>query len=372
MTYDYSKLNLGKLDYEGIKSSLVSFLKSYPQFENFDFDNNASALNLFLDILCTNTAYNGYYLHSALTNAFPNTAKSKRSLILNAALHGTFIEDVISSRTVATLKNSGVSALPAFSTFTATRTNGTPCFFYNLTSVPVTNGANTTSVELVAGKKVVQFSNFDYNAKVMEIPTIYDAGSLTLQVQEEVTSGVFEFVSWTKIDKFSNYDIEQLNGKVYSVINGPNSYYVTTNIPGAATPSGAVKVVAIEAAGAITDAATVTGCRDSTNITVVSHTTPYGGRDSVSRDYVKSYTAYSSNSFNRIVTENDYVEAIYAFLISKGVTTPKTEIKISSPSAGVIRIFVPELSPELQTELLTLYLASKKLAGIVIEFGKIE
>jgi len=369
MSYDYTKLNIGKLDYEGIKTNLVNFLKSQPKFENFDFDNESSSLNIFLDILAANTAYNGYYLHSVLTNAFPTTAKTKRALLLNAALSGVFIPDNSSARCTATVTNSSATTLPAFSTFNAVRTNGSPCFFYNLEPIPNTPEPNTASVTLVAGKRITQFSNFDYTNKVIEIPLIYDADSLVLQVQEEV-SGNFEFVTWTKVSRYSNIGVENAGGKVYTIKNGPNSYYVTTNIPGALTPSGAVRVIGIESLGSLGNGATITGSRDSAAITVVSTGTVSGGTDTATKDYIRSYSAYISNTKDRIVTQDDYIEGIYEFLLGKGISVTKTDISVTSPSAGTIKVYVPNLSAALQTELITDFLAVRKIAGIVVEYGQ--
>jgi hypothetical protein len=145
------------------------------------------------------------------------------------------IPDNSSARCTATVTNSSSTRLESFSTFNAIRTNGSPCFFYNLEPISQTTEPNTASVTLIAGKRVTQFSNFDYTNKVIEIPLIYDPESLVLQVQEEV-DGNFEFVTWTKISRYSNTSVENSGGKVYTIKNGPNSYYVTTNIPGAVVP----------------------------------------------------------------------------------------------------------------------------------------
>ena len=169
MNYDYSTLNVGKLDYDSIKSSLVTFLQKYPQFQYYDFANQASAINMFLDILSANTAYNGYYLHSVLTNSFPTTASTKRTLLLNAGLHGAFISDTVSSRCVATIKNKETTAIPAYSVFNGTQANGSPCLFYNIASIPVTVDDNTTDVVLVAGKTLTEFGNYDQSKQVISI-----------------------------------------------------------------------------------------------------------------------------------------------------------------------------------------------------------
>ena len=363
MNYDYSTLNVGKLDYDSIKLSLVTFLQKYPQFANYDFANQASAINMFLDILSANTAYNGYYLHSVLTNSFPTTASTKRTLLLNAGLHGAFISDSVSSRCTATIQNKETTAIPAYSVFNGTQSNGSPCSFYNLASIPVTVGDNTTDVVLVAGKTITEFSNYDVTKQVISIPISYDPSTVSFNSFDYTTE-----VPWSRVDKFSNNSGSQ----IFTVLNGPGVYYVTNNISGAEVIIGTVICRALESSGTVTDSAVIPtdGAKNYSNVTVVSHTVPTGGRDGTTKDYIRTYTQYAVNTRDRIVTEYDYKDAIYSFLIGKGLTIAYTDIVISSPSVGQIKFYVPNLSVDLQSELLLDYLAVRKIAGITLLYGQ--
>ena len=362
MNYDYSTLNVGKLDYDSIKSSLVTFLQKYPQFQNYDFANQASAINMFLDILSANSAYNGYYLHSVLTNSFPTTASTKRTLLLNAGLHGAFISDTVSSRCVATIKNKEATAIPAYSVFNGTQANGSPCLFYNLASIPVTVDDDTTDVVLVAGKTITEFGNYDQSKQVISIPISYDPSTVSFSSFD--TSG--SEVSWSRVDKFSNNS----GTTIFTVLNGPGVYYVTNNISGAEVIAGAVICRALESSGTLTDSATILNAKIYSNVTVVSHTNPTGGRNETTKDYIRTYTQYAVNTRDRIVTEYDYKDAIYSFLIGKGVSLAYTDIVISSPDVGEIKFYVPNLSDALQSELLLDYLAVRKIAGITLLYGQ--
>ena len=51
MPYDLKKLNVASLDFDNIKSSLISFLEQQTDLKNLDFRNEASAVNLLLNIL---------------------------------------------------------------------------------------------------------------------------------------------------------------------------------------------------------------------------------------------------------------------------------------------------------------------------------
>jgi len=367
--YDYNNLNVGSLDYGTIKSNLITFFKRYPQLQNFDFDNSTSSISLFLDILASNTAYNGYYLHSVLTNAFPMSATSKKAMMMNASLYGAFIENTVSARCVATLKNTGTQEVPQLSAFLGTRTNGSPCFFYNVDRIPITEGDNTVSINMITGKSVRGFSEFDAEKLYLEIPINYDPTAIVF-LNRELIGSTYDDVAWSQLSNFSNETVENANGKVFTVINGKNGYYVTTNLPGAATPSTTVTVKAVDSDGSLSNSGVINAARDYPSVTVVSHTVPFGGRDEVGRDYVRSYVPYASNTRDRLVTQSDYIDGIYQYLLSKGSSISKTSISVSSPSPGQIKIYVTGLSAELQEDMMVNYLATRKMAGISLTYGQ--
>lgn len=367
MSYDYSTLNIGKLDYSSIRTSLVSFLKKYDQFRDYDFDNSASAISLFIDILSANTAYNGYYLHSVLTNSFPSTATTKRALYLNATLRGVFVADTVSARSTVVVRNTGGTVVPRLTPISAIQADGTPCYFYCLEDIPMTTDDDTVSIEVVGGKAINDFSNFSAQTKTLELPLTYDPTALTFCVISD--DGVTK-TYWTQIDKFSTTN----DTNIFTVLNGPNSYYVTTNISGAAIPSPAVIVSAILSNGSLGNSSTITGIIDYPSVQIVSFTTPSGGRDNITKEYLKTYMPYLSATNDRIVTQTDYVNAIYSFMTLKGFTITKSTISVTVPEVGRLKIYIPDLPSTAQAaaatnELMTDYLATRKIAGITLEYG---
>jgi len=362
MSYDYNNLNVGKLDYDAIKSNLVAFLKKYPKFSEFDFDNPTSSIGIFLDILAANTAYNGYYLQSVLTNAFPYTASTKRLLLLNANMRGALVADTVSARCTISVQNNGSETIPIFSTFIARQTNNVPCFFYNESAIPVT-GTNTITVNMVAGKSLTSFSNFNSQTKSLELPLKYDPTAVALTT---ISDASLTETYWTKVDSYSTSS----ESKIFTIINGPSSYLVTTNVAGAETPPPVVKVYAVESSGSVGNSAVITGIQNYTNVTITNQTTAVGGRDASSINYLKTYVPYMSATKDRLVTQTDYIDSIYSFLLSKNLTLEKSTISVTSPSPGQILIYVPSLnSASIQNELMTSYLPSKKMAGISIRYG---
>ena len=73
MTYQLKNLSVASLDFDDIKTSLISFLSKQPELADIDFANNASTANLLINLLSTVTAYNGVYAQFGYVNSFATT-----------------------------------------------------------------------------------------------------------------------------------------------------------------------------------------------------------------------------------------------------------------------------------------------------------
>ena len=73
MTYQLKDLSVASLDFDDIKSSLISFLSAQPELSDLDFTNPASTTNLLINMLSTVTAYNGVYAQFGYVNSFATT-----------------------------------------------------------------------------------------------------------------------------------------------------------------------------------------------------------------------------------------------------------------------------------------------------------
>ena len=74
------------LDFDNIKESLKTFLKSKSEFADYDFD--ASGLDNILDVLAYNTHFNGLISNFSLNESFLNTAQLRSSIISHAEALG--------------------------------------------------------------------------------------------------------------------------------------------------------------------------------------------------------------------------------------------------------------------------------------------
>ena len=79
-----SKIQLGSLEFEDIKQSIIEFMKtnrtgSAVELNDYDFD--ASALQTLVEILAYNTLYYGHYSNMIANEMFLDTAQKAQSLI---------------------------------------------------------------------------------------------------------------------------------------------------------------------------------------------------------------------------------------------------------------------------------------------------
>ena len=77
-----SKLTVSELDFDNIKSNLKNFLRDQNEFADYDFD--ASAMSVLLDVLSYNTHYNAFYLNMIVNEMFLDTASIRNSVVSRA------------------------------------------------------------------------------------------------------------------------------------------------------------------------------------------------------------------------------------------------------------------------------------------------
>ena len=73
---------INTLEYDDIRASIVTYLKTDPYFKDFNFE--ASNLSRLINIMAYSTMYNGYYMKMLLDESMPDSARTKTSLIGHA------------------------------------------------------------------------------------------------------------------------------------------------------------------------------------------------------------------------------------------------------------------------------------------------
>ena len=113
--------NLTALDFEDVKSSIKSYLRTRTEFTDYDFD--GSSLSYLIDILAYNTYYTAFNANMALNETFLTSATVRDNIVNIAKLLNYVPRSIISSKA---------------------------CLYLELQTTPV-NGEYPTSVTLKKG-----------------------------------------------------------------------------------------------------------------------------------------------------------------------------------------------------------------------------
>ena len=74
-----SGLQITNLDFNSIKDSFKTFLQQQDKLKDYNYD--ASALSVLIDLLAYNTQYNAYYLNMVANEMFLDSAVQRNSVI---------------------------------------------------------------------------------------------------------------------------------------------------------------------------------------------------------------------------------------------------------------------------------------------------
>lgn len=77
-----NSINLVDLDFNSLKTSLISYLKNQDQFKDYDFE--GSNLNVLIDLLSYNSFKNTFFLNMVAAEAFLDSAQMENSIISHA------------------------------------------------------------------------------------------------------------------------------------------------------------------------------------------------------------------------------------------------------------------------------------------------
>lgn len=353
MTYQLKNLSVASLDFDDIKSSLITFLTNQPDLADIDFNNNTSTANLLINILSTVTAYNGVYAQFGYANSFATTTTLLPSLLGIAANSSVLISPVQSASTTRTVTPQGTT-LEAYTTFQANTTKAAQTYFFN---IDVVSAGTAKSITLYSGDQVVSYTNYDYATQSCELPYTVDPRTITFY-ETTTNSGVVN--TWTRVDKSSTAATG--NNETFTVINGPKGYIVTNNFASAKTISttSTVLIKAVVSNGADANSAAITARSDVQFNTTGS---PSGGYDLISVDKARASLLFQATGQQRCVTVSDYINAIMSSGISGTDDEDLITVKTNCCIPGTVDIYVDGLSAENQVSLMS-YLNDKKPVGI--------
>lgn len=272
-----NSLSVSTLDYAGLRSSLVSFMRNYPQFQDYDFE--GSNLSTLIDLLSYNSYINSFYTNMAINEMFIDTAVLRDSVVSHAkelnymprsarASMGYVDIEVIPTDSPAFInmpagfKFQGTDGNGVFTFMTTSNTIITPVGnTYITTEVPVREGVQLTEAFIVNNaiqdqKFIMSNPNIDTTTLVVTVtnniglpeewtyyPSLFDVKTTTKAYFLQATSDKYEIVfgdgvtgvappnNATVVAKYVSCNLDKPNGisafKAGGVIGGYSNFTVT-------------------------------------------------------------------------------------------------------------------------------------------------
>lgn len=372
-----NNVNISDLTFDGIKNSLVNYLKSQDTFKDYNFE--GSGIKTLVDLLAYNTFYYGYYANMMANEMFLDSAKLTNSMISLTKPLGYLIPGAISPKSTVKLKNvNSVLELSPFSVFRGRDISGRPYFFYNLTSVRVGFVGGPTQYEtdyfdVYEGKSVV-FRQLVSVDRVEQSITLTDVNIDPRTIRIEVKyDGVEDFVPWknyllnpetiitseteifflerTKTGyklNFGKYSFSD-TGSAGKRIDDLDEVYISYLVSSGSAANGISNITFVA------DSIPSNGiAKSSTQLEIF--TSSIGGSSQPNLDEIRFFAPKSFARQNRAVTKNDYIALLNELgYVSGGDTDLKFKIfggeEATPPAYGRVFISMLDLNPAIEPQL---------------------
>lgn len=319
-----SSIQLTDLDFDSIKGSLKTFLKSQDTLKDYNYE--GSALSVLLDVLAVNTQFNAYYLNMVANEMFMDTALKRSSVVSHAKLLNYVPKSALapSARVNVIFNNvyDTTLTLPKNTRFISEAIDGTNYTFVTTSSATIetdliAHTATFNEVVLKQGEPVTYGYTVDTTANpktLFELPdSNIDTTTLTVSVRQSTSNNYAEIYTLASDNLYLTN-----TSKVYFLqegLNGNYEIYFGDGTLGKALIDGnvvSVNYLITKGSGSygannFTLQEPVAGY-SSTTITSISSTTKGSDKESIDSIKYQAPKAYSSQK--RAVTRDDYITAI--------------------------------------------------------------
>ena len=316
------KLQITDLEFDGIKSNLVTFLKGQTKFQDYDFE--GSGMAVLVDLLAYNTHYMGYYAnmlgnemfldssslresvvsHAKHLNVHPTSRKASRAkLNITFTPTGSPVSLTIAKNTKFTSSIDGVAYTYATNKTTTIPRSSTGT--YSVTGLEIIEGRILNKAYSVVGAD-------DTQRFVLPNPSI-DISTITVNVQKSSTdSEVFTFADGNAIDVTTIkgtdrvYFLQEVEGGKYEITFGDGAIgrqlsdgnvvfieYIVTNGTGGNFAS------TFTAVGSVAQLS-------SSQYTLTTNESATGGADAQGIESLKFQAPKLYQTQNRATTKYDY------------------------------------------------------------------
>lgn len=227
--------NITNLDFETIKSNLITYLKSQDRFKDYNFA--GSNLNVLLDVLAYNTFQNGFYTNMAVNESFLDTAQLRGSVLSHAKALNYVPRSKKSSQakirlTLTVNDDPAFITVPANTRFIAKCGNKTYTFFTNQAETIVPNNGvySIDELDIYEGISVQEFykvvgttqkyiiSNTGVDTNSLKV-FIKKSSSATEEDEYLLKHSVFGSTNTSKV-----FYVQAYNDNQYELIFGQNNF----------------------------------------------------------------------------------------------------------------------------------------------------
>src|SRR5665213_3487561 len=191
-------LRITELDFSGIRTNLINFLKQQDTFTDYDF--TGSGLSVLIDILAYNTHMNAYYLNMVANEAFLDTAQLRSSVISHAKhidyVPGSMKGAQATVNLIVTPQGSedtitGTMTLPKYTRFISEPLDGISYIFTNTsanTAIKNSGAFTFPNIVLTQGEIVTQQYSMGNQTDFSVPSSNVDTSTITVTVQESSTN----------------------------------------------------------------------------------------------------------------------------------------------------------------------------------------
>jgi len=321
-----TNLRVTELDFDAIKTNIKTYLKSRPEFTDYDFE--GSGLSVLLDTLAYNTHYNAFYLNMAVNEVFIDSAVKRESVVSLAKM----LNYTPRSARAATAKvNLTVNDVPIdnltqslvidrYSAFTTTIDSKTYTF-YNLepaTIIPSSGVFSYSDLQIYEGTFLINkfvvgatpgpaekfiIPNKNVDTSTLRV-TVQSSATSTESVTYTLYSGditgltgdsTVYFLDQNSLGYYQIYFGDGILGKVLSSGNNVTIEYLVTN--------GSIANISDKVTQTFQMTTSIEGY---TNISVTITEKSSGGREAETIDEIKFNAPKSATAQNRLITVEDY------------------------------------------------------------------
>lgn len=317
-----SGLQITNLDFGSIKSSLKTFLGQQDTLKDYNFD--ASALSVLVDLLAYNTQYNAYYLNMVANEMFLDSSVQRNSVVSHAKLLNYTPRSAVASKASIKLQVNQVGTstltLPKFTPFISEAIDGINYTFITKDATTVNVSANTAvfnDVEIIEGQAATASYTVNTTSNPKLLFTISDANidtsTLVVSVQDSSSSLVYN--TYTRA---TDYVALTPTSKVYFLqegMNGNYEIYFGDGILGATLIDGnVVNISYVSTSGTSAFGANSFSIMSSvggySNTVISPITSAFAGADKESIASIKYTAPKAYAAQGRAVTKEDYIYLI--------------------------------------------------------------